>query len=101
MFLRRFSINFIPRHFHLAPSIRNFSSQQPDQSQKDEKKEEEPIIITPKKVIYGLMALSWVYIFKIYFDAKDRTRERAEAYYDAGGKLDEPIEEEYRKEYVK
>jgi hypothetical protein len=101
MFLRYILKNSIQPKILYRPYIRNFStSEGPKQETPKKPKKELEIVITPKKIFIGLVVLSWVGLLKLWYDAEEIVRNRAQEYYDQGGRMDEKLPEEYRKEYV-
>jgi len=55
---------------------------------------------TPKGLLVTLVAISWVFLFRLWWNAEELVRERAADYYSKGGSLDQPLAEEYRSEYI-
>jgi hypothetical protein len=51
-------------------------------------------------VVAVLFALSWVFIFKMWFNAEEEVQIRAQKYYAEGNSMDNPLPEEYRSEFV-
>ena len=67
-------------------------------NQETHQQEETPFNI--KNIIIGGVLLSWIFLFQLWFSSNKKTRDRAQKYYDEGGGLDKPLNEEYRGEYV-
>lgn len=53
-----------------------------------------------KRTLIGVVAVSWIFLLKLWFGFEESTRNRATEYYDQGGSMDPSPPEEYRKEYV-
>ena len=101
--LRRIS-SFVPKY--TLPKVSyvrpNYFCTSPKPSEQDTQKEKEAkIVITPKKLLIGLVSISWVGLLYLWYSVQERTRERAAEYYEQGNSMDMQPPEEYRKEYVK
>ncbi len=52
------------------------------------------------KIIIGLVVVSWGFIIYYWVNASEATKLRAKKYYDEGNKMDQPLPEEFRSEYI-
>jgi hypothetical protein len=101
MFVKYILRNSVQPKNLYRPYFRAFSKIEEDKQTEPKKKSKEfEIVITPKKIIYGIVGLSWIYLIKLWYDAEEIVRNRAQEYYDKGGSMDQKVPEEYRREYV-
>lgn len=103
MFVKYILRNFKQPKILYRPSLRYFATtpEQETKEQNNNKPKQLHIVVTPKRIFAGIICVSWIFLLKYWFDAEERTRKRAEEYYEKGGSVDESLPEEYRKEYVK
>jgi len=86
------------------PHSFQFCVPKPSETPKEESSEKEEkfsITITPRRVLIGLVCVSWVFLLKMWYDIQEPARQRAYQYYEEGGSMDPSPPEEYRKEYVR
>ena len=81
--------------------FRSFCASKPKPEQEETEKKKGPVlVITPKRILIGLIGVSWIFLFKLWYGAEEAVRMRAAEYYEQGIVMDASPPEEYRREYV-